>query len=104
MSGIFLLLIVFLIGCTFCPERAATLILWVVLCGAIYYTFAIRTGRCLAKGLYDFEKVDERYREGKCGHCGYDLRGTPSRCPECGRSVPEEFRAVIREQSSSDLK
>jgi hypothetical protein len=67
----------------------------------VHHVFAIGAPYWLLSALtavgpvaWVVQSVRRRQRErrkGFCSHCGYDLRATPDRCPECG-TVPDHTR------------
>jgi hypothetical protein len=44
---------------------------------------AVPVGVCIAP-ILRARRRSARIRRGLCANCGYDLRNTPERCPECG--------------------
>lgn len=54
------------------------------LCLTVAVAFCVRVYHRIPE-----RRADRRRDAGLCAHCGYDLRGTPGRCPECGH-IPQD--------------
>lgn len=46
---------------------------------------------CGARWLLRRDRRLSRLRKGLCARCGYDLRESAGRCPECGETIPDEL-------------
>jgi hypothetical protein len=60
-------------------------------CGALFvahWLFSVITLVFPVLALIGWIGRSKRRSEGKCAACGYDLRATPDRCPECGSPAP----------------
>ena len=71
-----------------------TILLTIVLAGYVFYR------------SHQQQQREWRIHRGCCSACGYDLRATPNRCPECGREASQDepaWRKVRRQHEVSKL-
>ena len=72
---------------------------WIVLGLPWWFLVALAFGRRLER-LEHRRRIRAgarcRARRGTCRNCGYDLRASPDRCPECGERVPPMWSTHVR--------
>src|SRR4051812_44149015 len=69
-------------------HRTAWAYLWECLAVAIVST-------TIAVYIFRYRTIMRRVEHGRCPYCGYDMRATVDRCPECGMA-PSQRGAVSR--------
>ena len=67
-------------------RTSLTCAFWIV--GVPYWSMALLSAAVPATWLWRSRVSRRRLAAGRCGACGYDLRATPDRCPECGAATP----------------
>ena len=70
------------------PPSSARGVAWIVAIVLLVPLFIVFITPIFAMSGWRKYLMLKRARNGCCGHCGYDLRASKDRCPECGEMTP----------------
>ncbi len=77
------------LSCILSPGYSAWVVLPVVLASGLL------VGYPTALGAWRMTQQRERWAQGLCIYCAYDLRCSTDRCPECGWRIPRNRRPTM---------
>ena len=89
----------FLWGFYFPPGGVAEACIWLMRPASVLFLCFSMYG--LAHGFKKWRKTQKDMKHGFCRHCGYDLRESVGRCPECGKSFVASTSLPIRAKTPS---
>jgi hypothetical protein len=70
-------------------------------CRLPFWALIVLAGALPLPWLYRFARWRGKLRRGICPSCGYDLRATPERCPECGSVYGVERTTSLAAQAGT---
>jgi len=71
------------------PGASSTRHFWAFVCPSWFPLPFLFTTPAIWFRRFIYRRKSLRWaREGRCAHCGYDLRSSPDKCPECG-TIPK---------------
>jgi hypothetical protein len=60
-----------------------------------YWFLLLLSGALPAVWFWKWHRHARRQAAGQCDSCGYDLRASADRCPECGTAIPARAEAIL---------
>jgi hypothetical protein len=63
-----------------------------------YLLLIVLSALAPVNALIRARRTAQRLKLGQCRHCGYDLRGSMPRCPECGQRVLDDPSIASRDK------
>jgi hypothetical protein len=78
----------------FIPESNGAVMVSYVAVIVPYWSIVIVTGLVALLAIWRHRRAKRREFHGSCLSCGYDLRFSRDRCPECGSLIPQQEAAA----------